>query len=105
MSPNVLLTLAGLCFMTAAGTSFAAIEGPVGRDAEKGDPARWYRPAETPRQQYDNAMQEAHAALAEALRECRAAREDRKACEAEARLRHEDDVERARGLLVRSTLG
>ena len=98
--------LSGLSFIAATGVAAAAIDGPVGRDAEKGDPARWYEPADTPQEQYRNAIREAEAALAEALKECRAqgaagARE----CEAEARLRHEDDVERARGFLVRSTLG
>lgn len=100
------LALASLCFLGAAGTALAAVEGPVGRDAEKGDPARWYQPADTPQLQHRNAMQEAAAALAEALKECRAAAKDeRKQCEADARSRHEDDVERARGYLVRSTLG
>lgn len=99
------LALSGISFVTAAGIAAAAIDGPVGRDAEKGDPARWYEPADTPQEQYRNAMQEAEAALAESLKECRArgasaARE----CEAQARERHEDDVERARGFLVRSTL-
>lgn len=92
--------------MGAASVAFAAIEGPVGRDAEKGDPARWYRPADTPQAQYENAIQEAAAALSEALRECRTQpKHDRKTCEAQARSLHEDDVERARGFLVRSTLG
>lgn len=83
----------------------APVEGPVGRDAEKGDPARWYQPADTPQRQYENAVQEARAALAEAMRECRALAAERRACEAEARLRHEEDMERARGHLVPSTWG
>lgn len=104
-----LAALAGSLF-TAAGLAAAGIvDGPVGRDAEKGDPARWYEPADTPQEQHRNAMLEATAALAEALRECRAgngARNDAaRQCEAEARARYEDDVERARGFLVRSTLG
>jgi hypothetical protein len=95
------LHLSAASFLTAAGVAVAAIEGPVGRDAEKGDPARWSRPADTPQKQFDNAMQEAKAALGEALRECRADPPTRKACEADARSRYEDDVEAARGLLVR----
>ena len=101
------LVLSGISFAAAAGIAAAAIDGPVGRDAEKGDPARWYEPADTPQEQYRNAMQEAGAALAEALKECRAessAAEAARDCEAEARERHADDVERARGFLVRSTL-
>jgi hypothetical protein len=113
MHPRTYLALSGACFMTAAGVAIAAIDGPVGRDAEKGDPARWYQPLETPQQQHRNAMQEAAAALAEALKECRASAALRASagseavrdCEAEARAQYEDDVERARGFLVRSTLG
>lgn len=105
-----LIALAGSS-ITAAGIAVAAVvDGPVGRDAEKGDPARWYEPADTPQEQYRSAMQEAAAALAEALKECRAGNGARsldaaRQCDAEARARYEDDVERARGFLVRSTLG
>lgn len=101
------LALSGFSFLAAAGVAAAAVDGPVGRDAEAGDPARWYEPADTPHEQYLNAMQEAEAALADALKECRAqggAAESRRQCESEARARHADDVERARGFLVRSTL-
>ena len=105
MSRTLLLALSSACFLTVAAPSVAAIDGPVGRDAEKGDPARWYQPADTPQRRHENAMKEATAALAEALKECRALREGRSECEAEARARHEEDVERARGYLVRSTLG
>jgi hypothetical protein len=98
------LLFGAMSILTAGSVAVAAIEGPVGRDAEKGDPSRWSRPADTPQKQYDNAMQEASAALAEALRDCRADAQTRKACEAEARSRYEDDVESARGLLVRHNL-
>ena len=103
MSP--ILYLAPGAVVLGAGLALAAVEGPVGRDAEKGDPARWYRPADTPQLQYENAMREAAAALAEALRECRSRADERRECETQARVQHEDDVERARGFLVRSTLG
>ena len=105
MNRILLLALAGAAFLTAAADSPAAVEGPVGRDAEKGDPARWYQPADTPQRKHEAAMKEAAAALAEALKECRAEPSRRKECEAEARAHHEEDVERARGFLVRSTLG
>jgi type VI protein secretion system component VasF len=110
MQPPRLIALAW-ALSTASGLAAAAVvDGPVGRDAEKGDPARWYEPADTPQEQHRNAMQEAAAALAEALKECRAGNGARNSdaarrCEAEARARYEDDVERARGFLVRSTLG
>lgn len=110
MQPPRLIALAGF-LLTACGLAAAAVvDGPVGRDAEKGDPARWYEPADTPQERHRNAMQEASAALAEALKECRAGNGARNSdatrqCEAEARARYEDDVERARGFLVRSTLG
>ena len=98
--------LMGAALLMASGAVIAAVvDGPVGRNAEKGDPARWYQPAETPQQQHENAMKEAAAALAEALKECRDAAADRRQCEAEARSRYEDDLEHARGFLVRSTLG
>src|SRR5688500_11587591 len=97
--------LSSACLLATASAAFAAIDGPVGRDAEKGDPARWYQPADTPQRQHENAMKEAAAALAEAKKECRAQQSGRRECEAEARARYEDDVERARGFLVRSTLG
>lgn len=105
MHQLLLVALSGACFLTAAGVALAAIDGPVGRDAEKGDPARWSQPADTPQRRHEAAMKEAGAALAEALKECRARQSQRKECEAEARGRHEEDVERARGFLVRSTLG
>lgn len=104
-----LIALAGAS-ITAAGIAVAAaVDGPVGRDAEKGDPARWYEPADTPQEQHRSAMQEAAAALAEALEECRGGTGARNSdaarqCEADARKRYEEDVERARGFLVRSTL-
>lgn len=122
MSPRRFTLLLCGCYVAAGASLAQVIDGPVGRDAERGDPARWYEPAQTPQQQYDNAMKEARAALAEALRACRAngsrsGRADpgegsrgegtaaRQSCEAEARDQYEWDVERARGFMVRSNLG
>src|SRR5438552_15225959 len=62
-----------------------ALEEHVGREAEKGDPARWYEPADTPQKRYEALKKEAGAALAQALQECRAQAAERKACEAAAR--------------------
>ena len=94
-----------LAIAALAPLSAAAAEEHVGRDAERGDPARWYQPADTPQEKYRTDMKEAVAALAEALKECRAEPAGRKECEAAARRQHQDDVERARGLLARSTQG
>jgi hypothetical protein len=66
--------------------------------AEPGDPARWYQPAETPKQKYENAMIEARQALRVALSECKKYGEQ-KACEAEARAQHQRDVEYAKRFL------
>jgi hypothetical protein len=63
------------------------------------DPPRWYQPVETPRQKYDNAMLEARDALADALHECRGSRNERAACEAEARRQYQEEVSQAKALL------
>lgn len=67
--------------------------------SEKDDPQRWYRPLETPRQRYDNAILEARNALAEAIRACKSS-DDRRACEAAARAQHRREVTNARALLA-----
>lgn len=95
----------GLLAALAAGTAFAAVDGPVGKDAEKGDPARWYQPADTPQKQHATAMQEARAALAEAIKECRSTPTGRATCEKEARERYQDDLKAARALLTRRNPG
>ena len=63
--------------------------------SERGDPHRWYAPAQTPREKYDNAAREARSALADQLHECRAFHA-RKRCEAQARALFRDDMARAR---------
>jgi hypothetical protein len=82
-------------FLMLCGNAMA-LEEHVGVNAEKGDPARWYQPADTPRLKYENAMKEAHAALAEALKECRDQVDGRRECEADARQQFRYDSERAR---------
>ncbi len=74
-------------------------EEHVGVDAERGDPARWYVPADTPQLKYETQAKEARAARAEALKECRALRADRAACVAEANAQYRRDVEDARSAL------
>jgi hypothetical protein len=86
-------TKQGLVAIAAASTITGAFAAEhVGRDAEKGYPARWYEPADTPQKRYETAMKEAAAALAEALRECRSQVSERRACEAQAREQHRKEV-------------
>ena len=54
----------------------------VGVNAERGDPARWYVPADTPQLRYEALVKEALAARGEELKECRAMKADRAACPA-----------------------
>jgi hypothetical protein len=76
-----------------------AVEEHVGVNAEKGDPARWYQPADTPQLKYENATKEARAALAEALKECREQADARGQCEADAREQFRYDSDRAKRFL------
>lgn len=80
-------------------------EEHVGVDAERGDPARWYVPADTPKLKYETRVKEAHAALAEAMKECRGERQGRAACVAEARAQERRDMEDARDALRRGRSG
>ncbi|HET7731574.1 MAG TPA: hypothetical protein VFK48_16245 [Usitatibacter sp.] len=94
MKPNVPVFIAAAVLL--APFAINAMEH-VGRDAELGDPARWYEPADTPEKKRQTALKEAAAALAEALRECRAQPQDRRACEEEARRQNRREVEAAGG--------
>jgi hypothetical protein len=69
--------------------------------SERGDPHRWYVPADTPKEKYANAAREARSALADALRECRSSNESKR-CGAEARARYRDEMAHARELLAPS---
>jgi hypothetical protein len=92
------LVLAAACCTIAATFAYSAPrdqEEHVGVDAERGDPARWYQPADTPRRLYETRVKEAHAAAAEAVKECRREREGR-ACVAEAKAQERSDLEEAR---------
>ncbi len=84
----------------AAASAAAATDEHVGYNAERGEPSRWAEPITTPKQKYENAMLEARNALAEAKKECRAERAQRKACEAQARAQYERDVDEAKGYLL-----
>jgi hypothetical protein len=88
----VIAVFAGAC-------AFAAIaDEHVGRNLEKGEPARWNEPADTPQKRAQVDLQEAKAALAEALKECRAQPAERAACEKQAREQYRADTEAARAL-------
>ena len=89
---------AAACALAATFASAAPRESDehVGRDAERGDPARWYIPADTPRLKYQTRVKEARAAAAEAVRECRREREGRAACIADAKAQERSDLEEAR---------
>ena len=77
----------------------------VGVNAERGDPARWYVPADTPQLKYETQVKEANAALGEALNECRASQDGRSTCIAQANAQRRRDVEEARSLLLQSRGG
>jgi hypothetical protein len=77
----------------------------AGVNAERGDPARWTVPADTPQRKYETQAKEAHAARAEALKECRAAQSDRAGCVAQADALHRRDMADARDLLRESRGG
>jgi len=81
---------------TLAFPAWSAPEEHVGVNAERGDPARWYVPADTPQLKRETLMKEARAAQAEAMKECRANRANRASCEAEARAQYRRDLEDAR---------
>ncbi|MCM2328864.1 MAG: hypothetical protein NDI88_13325 [Lysobacter sp.] len=92
----------------AATLAIAAPPAPVehvGINAERGDPARWYVPADTPRLLYETQVKEAGAALGEQLKECRALQAGRSDCIAQAKAQHRRDLDDARSLLARSQGG
>ena len=99
---NPLLPLALLAAL--ATPAALAQDQRVGRNAELGDPARWYQPDDTPEKKYRTAMKEAAAAKAETVKECRASAQA-KACEADARRQYQSEVQQARGLLARTSKG
>jgi hypothetical protein len=83
----------------ALACAFAAVaEEPVGKNLEKGEPARWSQPDDTPQKRQQTATKEAKAALAEALKDCRGTpAAERKQCEKQARAQYRLDIDAARG--------
>jgi hypothetical protein len=87
--------------MTLSMAAFAAIayDPPPDSVAQAGDPARWYKPADTPDKLYHTAMKEAGAALKEALSACRAeTKSERRDCAADAMRTYRDDVAAAKNI-------
>ena len=94
----MLRTVAASCALAAtlAHSAPPASEEHVGINAERGDPARWYVPADTPRLKYETLAKEARAALGEAMKECHANRASRTSCETQARAQYRRDLDDAR---------
>jgi hypothetical protein len=86
---------AALSATLAYSQSTAPVEH-VGVNAERGDPARWYVPADTPKLKYETRVKEAGAARSEALKECRAMKPRQSSCEDEANAQYRHDMEEAR---------
>jgi hypothetical protein len=92
------LAIASAALAIASPSAFA--DRYANSSSASDDPPRWYQPVETPRQKYDNAMLEARNALADALHDCRGSRNERAACEAEARGQYQEEVSQAKALFV-----
>jgi hypothetical protein len=94
------LTVGTITILSFAAMAAIAYDPPPDAIAQPGDPARWYKPADTPQKLYHTAMKEAAAALKIAIDDCRQeAKADRRACVSEARRVYNDDVAAAKGLL------
>ena len=90
---KVVVVAAFACASALAATA----EEHVGRNLEKGEPARWSQPDDTPQKRAATATREAKAALAEAVKECRQlAADERTACEKQAREQYRLDIDSSR---------
>jgi hypothetical protein len=92
-------TVAAVSCALAATLAYPVQTSPeehVGINAERGDPMRWYVPADTPQLKYDTRVKEATAARAEALKDCRALQASRTDCEAQANSLYRRDMQDAR---------
>jgi hypothetical protein len=109
-APLRLLRIPAVAATLALATTFAypmpaSPTEHVGINAERGDPARWYVPADTPQLKYETQVKEAHAALGEELKECRALQAGRSDCVALAKSQHRRDLADARAQLLESRGG
>lgn len=87
-----------LSFFLVAGCAAHYPAMAAKEDVSRHDPPRWYQGADTPRLHHENLVREAHAAHAQALRECRPLKKTkaRAACREEARVHLRSDLARAR---------
>jgi hypothetical protein len=89
--------VAAVTVLSMAAFAAIAYDPPPGSMAQNGDPARWYRPADTPEKLYQTHVKEAKAALKEALADCRSeGRSDRRSCASDAMQTYRDDMEAAK---------
>jgi hypothetical protein len=98
-------TAAATCALAAtlAHALPASPEEHVGINLERGEPARWAVPADTPQLKFEAEAKGIRAALAENLKDCRSLPAGRAACEADARAQSRHDLENARVVLSGAT--
>ena len=99
---KILAVLVAALSATLAHSQSTAPEEHVGVNAERGDPARWYVPADTPKLKYETQVKEAGAARSEALKECPATKARRSSCVDVANEQYRHDMEEARLAMARS---
>ncbi len=93
--PHLLLLPLLLAATTLAAPVFAAEE-----DVSQEDPARWYQGDDTAQLHYKTLVKEAHAAGAQALRECKSLKgAQARNCRKEARDNQHSDLARAKRIL------
>jgi hypothetical protein len=89
--------VAALTTLSLAAFAAAAYDPAPDSIAQPGDPARWYKPADTPEKLYRTQVKEAGAALKEALSDCRSeAKSERHDCVADAMRTYHDDMAAAK---------
>ncbi|MFZ3323216.1 MAG: hypothetical protein WA190_12655 [Usitatibacter sp.] len=103
--PTVLAAASCALAATLAYPQSTAPVEHVGVDAERGDPARWHVPADTPQLKYETRVKEAGAAQHEALKDCHALIARRSSCVDGVNEQYRRDVEDARLAMVRSRVG
>ncbi|MFZ1179998.1 MAG: hypothetical protein WAN92_00495 [Herbaspirillum sp.] len=97
MTKNRHKHLLRLSFILAVGCAAHYPVIAAKEDVSRRDPQRWYQGADTPRLHHENLVKEAHAAHAQALKECKLLRKtEARACHEEARANMRSDLARAR---------
>ncbi|WP_050468394.1 hypothetical protein [Herbaspirillum chlorophenolicum] len=93
MKKNIL----AVSFLVASATLCAPFAHAAEEDVSKADPARWYKPDDTPKARYQNLVKEANAAYGEALQACKGMRgKQAKSCRGDAGAAKKADMERAK---------